>query len=189
MELELRTIESVKKITKTPYNFYKFWTRELHDFPNYYHKNRYSSDIQDIINKFAKEYNKDAIEISRQFTKLVYGEDGLDYVDKASRLYSDKNISDIPIDIILNFFESVPCHRVYEKEYLGKPLSRLIADIGFKDSEGEARRAIKRGDIIINNIPIITDDMNILLDRSHIIQNKIMLLRHGVRQYFVVIFE
>ena len=125
-----------------------------------------------------------------KITLFNNGEDGVKYYETKSKvLFDDGDISNLSYNLILDIFSSAPCDIVYKEEYLGKPLCELMADIGFMASRGEGRRAIKGGYIKINNIPIITDDMNILLDNSHIINNHIMVLRHGRKQYFVVMFE
>jgi tyrosyl-tRNA synthetase len=54
-------------------------------------------------------------------------------------------------------------------------------------SRGEARRAVKAGGVYANNERVSDGEVPVTVDQ--LVEGRLLVLRHGKKQYFVVRFE
>jgi tyrosyl-tRNA synthetase len=122
--------------------------------------------------------------LANEVTCLVHGEHGLEIAQKASSVLYGGSIENIDAATLLEIFSSVASCELSVDEVKDANVVDLVAASGLCKSKGEARRLVKNGGLYLNNNRVT--DMNITVNDSDIIDGKLILLRSGKRNYFLV---
>jgi tyrosyl-tRNA synthetase len=131
--------------------------------------------------------------LAEQLTLRVHGKAELEAAISASNILFGQSTKDDLFRLnegdLLAVFEGVPQATISLKELeLGVGLiDALGAKTGFLASNGEARRTIKEKAISLNKEKV--EDENFIINKSHLINNKYILLQKGKKNYYLLIAE
>ena len=181
----------------SPYKFYQFWLNQADADCEKYIKIYTFLDketIDDLIEHHRKEPHLRELQrkLATEITIMVHGVDELHKAEKASQMLFGKSTSEdlksLDTDTFLSVFEGVP-QAIITKEDLENGLAIvdvLVEKSGFLKSNSEARRELAANAISVNKEKI-TDEF--ILDTSHLINDKYVLLQKGKKNYFILLVE
>lgn len=181
----------------SPYKFYQFWLNQADADCEKYIKIYTFLDketIDDLIEHHRKEPHLRELQrkLATEITIMVHGVDELHKAEKASQVLFGKSTSEdlksLDADTFLSVFEGVP-QATIAKEDLENGLAIvdvLVEKSGFLKSNSEARRELATNAISVNKEKI-TDEF--ILDTSHLINDKYILLQKGKKNYFILLVE
>ena len=180
----------------SPYRFYQFWLNTTDDDAAKYIKIFTilpPADIDALLaeHQEAPHLRKLQKTLAREITCLIHGEDAYQSALEASEILFGKATSEtlrkIDEKTFLSVFEGVP-QFVIDVEELKNGISIVdfLADkTSVMASKGEARRALKSNAISINKEKVFAEDT--MIQGSHLIAGKYILVQSGKKNYFLVI--
>ena len=124
--------------------------------------------------------------LAEELTLLVHGEEGLKKAQEATAaLFGAKNSDNASksAEELERIFANVPSAEKAKDEILGKSVFAVAAAAGMFKSNGEARRMAVQGGLSLNDAKI--DDKRIFAE-DDIVDGKVVLLRSGKRNYFLL---
>ena len=124
--------------------------------------------------------------LAEELTLLVHGEEGLKKAQEAtSALFGSKNSDNASksAEELERIFADVPSAELAKDEILGKSVFAVAAAAGMFKSNGEARRMAVQGGLSLNDAKI--DDKRVFAE-DDIVDGKVVLLRSGKRNYFLL---
>ena len=124
--------------------------------------------------------------LAEELTLLVHGEEGLKKAQEATAaLFGAKNSDNASksAEELERIFANVPSAEMAKDEILGKSVFAVAAAAGMFKSNGEARRMAVQGGLSLNDAKI--DDKRIFAE-DDIVDGKVVLLRSGKRNYFLL---
>ena len=178
----------------SPYHFYQFWLNCSDEDTVRYIK---------IFSLFSREQIETLLEehqqaphlrvlqkaLARDITVRVHGQQEYETAVEASEILFGKGTTDtlkkLPEEVLLSVFDGVPMMDVARTDLdtgVGV-VDFLSVTSGILKSKGEARRALSEGSISINK-ERAGDDL--LVNASHLINNKYILVQRGKKNYFLV---
>ena len=125
--------------------------------------------------------------LADEVTCIVHGERGLDISQKASSVLYGGSIDDIDAATLLEIFSSVSSCELSVDAVKDANIVDLVAASGLCKSKGEARRLVKNGGLYLNNNRVT--DLDLVVKDSDIVDGKLVVLRSGKRNYFLVEIE
>ena len=179
----------------SPYKFYQFWLNTSDEDAEKYIKIFTLLD-KSTIDKLVEEHKQVPHErklqktLAKELTTMVHSEEDYDTAIEASEILFGKSTSDILHRIdestFLSVFEGVPMFNI--------PMSILKNGVAFADlatekteifpSKGELRRTVKGGGVSLNKEKI--NDAEAIIDTSHLINNKYILIQKGKKNYYLI---
>ena len=178
----------------SPYKFYQFWLNTSDEDALSYVK-IFTFLNEDEVNEKIKEHEiaphlrlLQKI-IANETTILVHGIEELKRAEEASQILFGKATGEalqkLDTTTFLELFEGVPQAEI-NRSLINNGLnivSALSGDIGFLNSNGEARRALKESSISVNKSKVNQD---FIITKEHLIGNQYILLQRGKKNYFIL---
>ncbi|MDD3890740.1 MAG: tyrosine--tRNA ligase [Bacteroidales bacterium] len=179
----------------SPYKFYQFWLNTSDEDAEKYIKIFTLLD-KSTIDKLVEEHKQVPHErklqktLAKELTTMVHSVEDYDTAIEASEILFGKSTSDILHRIdestFLSVFEGVPMFNI--------PMAILKNGVAFADlatekteifpSKGELRRTVKGGGVSLNKEKI--NDAEAIIDTSHLINNKYILIQKGKKNYYLI---
>lgn len=175
----------------SPYRFYQFWL---------------NADDKDVIKylKFFTWLNQEEIaefehslkdkpeertaqkKLAEEVTRAMHGETELGKALKASKVLFGGEIEGIPAADLLDIFADVPSVEMIKDKVSGEgtPIAEVMVLCGAASSKGEARRLVSGGGVYLNNNRI--DDGEMKIDSGKCIEGKLLVLRKGRKNYYLI---
>ena len=179
----------------SPYKFFQFWLNTSDEDAEKYIKIFTLLDqgtIENLVNehKLAPHERKLQKTLAKELTIMVHSEEDYNSAVEASQILFGKSTSEILHRIdentFLSVFEGVPMFNV--------PMSLIEGGVSFAElaaehsavfpSKGELRRTVKGGGVSINKDKI--NDSEMVVDKSHLINNKYILIQKGKKNYYLI---
>ena len=176
------------------YKFYQFWLNTSDEDALSYVK-IFTFLTEDEVNEKIKEHEIAPHlrmlqkTIANEVTTLVHGIEELKRAEEASQILFGKATGEAlqKLDTItfLELFEGVPQAEINRSLITNglNIVSALSGDIGFLNSNGEARRALKESSISVNKSKVNQD---FIITKEHLIANQYVLLQRGKKNYFIL---
>ena len=178
----------------SPYKFYQFWLNTSDEDALSYVK-IFTFLNQDEVNEKIKEHERAPHlrllqkTIANETTILVHGIEELKRAEEASQILFGKATGEalqkLDTTTFLELFEGVPQAEINRSLITNglNIVSALSGDIGFLNSNGEARRALKESSISVNKSKVNHD---FIITKEHLIANQYILLQRGKKNYFIL---
>lgn len=182
----------------SPYKFYQFWLNASDD------------DVKSWIRIFTL-LSKEEIELleaehlpaphlrilqkalAKDITIRVHGEEEYNNAVAASEILfgnaTAESFSKLDETTFLDIFDGVPNFKVVKSNLLsGIPLVDFLADsTQVFPSKGEAKKMLQGGGVSINKSKL--DDINALVNSTHLINDKYIIVQKGKKNYYLIIAE
>jgi tyrosyl-tRNA synthetase len=177
----------------SPYAFYQYWMRtEDADVGRWLRAFTFLplDEIDAIVAEHmtAPERRGGQKRLAAEITQVVHGESGLASALRASAVLFGGDMSGMSAAELTSVFADVPSASLSLQTLVdGLTLTDLMAEVGFMASRGEARRAVKAGGVYANNERVSDGEVPVTVDQ--LVEGRLLVLRHGKKQYFVVRFE
>lgn len=177
----------------SPYKFYQFWLNTSdEDAINFIKYFTFLS--QEDINAIADAHQKAPHErhlqkaLAKELTTLVHSADDFEKAVKASEVLFKGGVEDLAQleeQTFLDVFEGVPSFQLSADELKnGIGIVDLLAEkTQIFPSKGEARKMLQAGGLSLNKQKI--EDQQLLVNNSHTINNKYILIQKGKKNYFL----
>ncbi len=178
----------------SPYHFYQFWlncsdedTERYIRIFSLFSKN----EIDTLIAEHRQAPHLRSLQkaLAKDITIRVHGSQEYETAVEASDILFGKGTTDtlkkLPEQVFLSVFDGVPMMEIAKTEIEeGVGIIDFLSDkTGILKSKGEARRALQEGSISINKNRV---DDTLLVDTSHLINNRYILVQRGKKNYFIV---
>ncbi|NDA63619.1 MAG: tyrosine--tRNA ligase, partial [Chitinophagia bacterium] len=174
----------------TPYQFYQFWLNASDEDAEKWIK-IFTLLTQDSINELIASHREkpEARSLQQQLalevTTFVHGKEVLESILETTRAFFGGDA--------LNFIKNTPPETL---EKAGMPtlpyhgewpvnIVTLLAESGSFSSKGEARKMIQAGGVSINEQKVT--DIQTMIDDSHLLNNRFILVRRGKKQLDLII--
>ncbi|MDX2000208.1 MAG: tyrosine--tRNA ligase [Thermoanaerobaculia bacterium] len=175
----------------SPYAYYQFWyNTEDKDALRYL---RYFTFLgNDAIDELAAaqttapEKREAQRVLAEEVTRLTHGVDALERAQRISRLLFGEEVALLSADEVLAGVGDVPTGQL-SRESLAAPgadLFDVLVAAGMASSKGEARRLVEGGGVYLTNRRIT--DPRRKVEMADTIEGRLLLLRKGRRDYFLV---
>jgi tyrosyl-tRNA synthetase len=178
----------------SPYHFYQFWLNCSDEDTERYIKifSLFSkNEIDTLIAEHRQAPHLRSLQkaLAKDITIRVHGSQEYETAVEASDILFGKGTTDtlrkLPEQVFLSVFDGVPMMDIAKAEIeAGVGIIDFLSDkTGILKSKGEARRALKEGSISINKHRV---DDTLLVDASHLINNRYILVQRGKKNYYLV---
>lgn len=182
----------------SPYQFYQFWLNSSdEDAANYIKIFTFMSEQE--VNALIAEHQKAPHlrflqkALAEDITKRVHGESAYDTAIKTTEfLFGNGSldfITSLDDEQVLSVFEGIPQFKV-EKSSISNGtdiLTVLAENTKVFPSKGEARKMIQGGGVSLNKEKITSVDL--IINDSHLLNNKFIVAQRGKKNYFLIIVE
>ena len=171
------------------YDFYQFFIRTS-DADVIRYLKIFTFLGMDEINELAKaveevpEQRAAQKRLAEELTRIVHGERGLEIARRASEVLFGGSLAGLAIDDILAIFKDVPSTSLPRAETAGANCVDIAVAAGICKSKGETRRLISNGGFYINNRRI--DSADYVVDASDLLDNRLLVLRSGKKNFRLV---
>ncbi len=180
--------------TKTsPYKFYQFWINTSDaDAKNWIYIFTFftKEETDALVAEHDKDPGKRVLQktLAKELTVLVHSLEDYEAVVEASSILFNGTINDLANlsgELFSDIFEGVPQFSLSKSDIEGGTLIvDLLADkTKIFPSKGEARKMIQGGGIRINKEKVETQDL--LVNSSHLINNRYILIQKGKNNYYL----
>ncbi len=182
----------------SPYKFYQFWLNTADDDADRYIRIftlMEKEQIEEIVGKHKQAPHLRYLqkELARYLTIAVHSEKEYQTAAETSEILFGKGTSEalrnLDEETLLAVFEGVPVIRVAKAEIeSGIQILLFLSDkTSIFSSRGEARRMLKDGGVLLNKEK--TENENMVVNSSNLLQNRYMLVQKGKKNYYLVIAE
>jgi tyrosyl-tRNA synthetase len=181
----------------SPYQFYQFWLNAADaDAPNYIRI--FTLKSKEEIEAIEAEHNEAPHlrilqkAVAEEITERVHGKEALEMAIAASNILFGKSTSDdlkkLSNETFLSIFEGVPMATVTRDEInSGISIVELLGSrTNFLSSNGEAKRELKANAVSLNKEKVQEGTM---VDATHLLNDKYILLGKGKKNNYIVIVE
>ncbi len=174
----------------SPYKFYQYWLNCTDDdTPKLLRlfTELSETEITALEQQIKAEPQKRAAQtaLAKILTELIHGADETAKAITASNVLFGGSLLDVSSEALLEIFADVPSAKVAKDRFDGTTaLVDLLVEAGVAQSKGAARRAIEGGGVYINNEKI--SDPAAVANSSHLLNNKLAVIRSGKKNYFLV---
>jgi tyrosyl-tRNA synthetase len=177
----------------SPYKFYQYWLNASDaDAENYI--KIFTFLDQETVEKLIAEHKEQPHmrllqkTVGKEVTTLVHSKEDYENAVKASQILFGKSTSDdlktLDEQTFLDVFEGVPQTEIdRSKIESGLDVVSAFAETGFLASNSEVRRALKENSLSVNREKIKED---LIINTTHLINDKFVLLQRGKKNYFVL---
>ena len=181
----------------SPYQFYQYWINASDEDAAKYLKIfsiKTQEEIQVIIDKHAEAPHERFLQknLAQELTILVHSAEDLQQVEDASAILFGSQTTDklnsISEKMLMSIFEGVPSFSI-SKSVLENGISgvELLAETtSIFPSKGEARKMIQANGLSINKEKINLEE---LISKNHLLQEKYILVQKGKKNYFLIIAQ
>ncbi|MEZ4938914.1 MAG: tyrosine--tRNA ligase [Crocinitomicaceae bacterium] len=182
----------------SPYEFYQFWLNASDQDAGKYMRTftlLSKEEIEELEKEHAAEphLRKLQIKLAEEITKYVHCEKDLELAQAASKILFDKNsgkedLQKLSAEDLMGVFKDVPQVKI-SKEVVnsGTSIVDFLSDsTEFLKSKGEARRELKANAISVNKAKVGEDYQ---IGSEDLLNDKLVLLQKGKKNYFLVIVE
>jgi tyrosyl-tRNA synthetase len=174
----------------TPYQFYQFWLNASDEDAQKWLKIftfLSPSEIGDLEDQHKKTPEHRTLQktLAQHVTTFVHGEAGYQKaLADTEKIFANQSA---PADSLseedLQTLEGV-AQFSYETSRLGVDVVSFLADSGIIASKGEARKLVQGGGVSINRKKV--EDVKTLVDASHLLHGKYILVQKGKKNYYLV---
>ena len=178
----------------SPYKFYQYWLNSSDEDAKTYIK-IFTLKSEEEINSIIAEHEEAPHlrllqkSLAEEITTRVHSKEDYEAAVEASNVLFGKSTSEtlknLSEEDMLSIFEGVPKAEISLAELeAGIDLVDLLVEkTSFLPSNKEARRAIKENSISLNKDKV-TDEL--LVNKTHLVSDKYLLLQRGKKKYFLV---
>ena len=178
----------------SPYKFYQYWLNSSDEDAKTYIKIftlKSEEEINSIITEHEEAPHVRLLQksLAEEITTRVHSKEDYEAAVEASNVLFGKSTSEtlknLSEEDMLSIFEGVPKAEISLAELeAGIDLVDLLVEkTSFLPSNKEARRAIKENSISLNKDKV-TDEL--LVNKTHLVSDKYLLLQRGKKKYFLV---
>ena len=174
----------------TPYQFYQFWLNASDEDAQKWLKIftfLSPSEIGDLEDQHKKTPEHRTLQktLAQHVTTFVHGEAGYQKaLADTEKIFANQSA---PADSLseedLQTLEGV-AQFSYETSRLGVDVVSFLADSGIIASKGEARKLVQGGGVSLNRKKV--EDVKTLVDASHLLHGKYILVQKGKKNYYLV---
>ncbi|MBI9069705.1 MAG: tyrosine--tRNA ligase [Salinivirgaceae bacterium] len=179
----------------SPYSFYQFWLNTSDEDAEKYIKIftfLSKSEIETLIEKHREAPHMRELQktLAKEVTVMVHSEEEYNAAVEASQILFGKATSEALAKIdertFLAVFEGVPTFDINKTDIeKGINVVDLLTDhAAVFPSKGELKKLLKVGGVSLNKEKIESYEM--LIDNSHLINNKYLLVQKGKKNYFLL---
>ncbi|MBN2746318.1 MAG: tyrosine--tRNA ligase [Bacteroidales bacterium] len=176
----------------SPYKFYQFWLNTSDEDAEKYIK-IFTMLNQEEVTLLTHQHQAEPHlrilqkRLAEEVTTMVHGNKALEAAKDASAILFGKGTTDqlknLDEATFLDIFEGVPQSEI-SSETLNQPLLNILSEqTGVFKSNGEARRMIKEGAVLVNKNKISEDYQ---FSKEDLIQNTFILVQKGKKNYFII---
>ncbi len=122
--------------------------------------------------------------LAEELTRAVHGEAGLEAARKASAVLFGGSLDGLSASDLEAIAADVPSAELAADAVIGQPVIDVAVAAGFLKSKGEARRLVQGGGLSLNNIKVT--DLAATVASSDPVEGKVLLLRQGKKNYFLL---
>jgi tyrosyl-tRNA synthetase len=180
----------------SPYKFYQFWLNVSDADAAKYIKIFTLINKEEIESLIAEHENAPHLRLlqkrlAQEVTIMVHSQEDYEAAVEASSILFGNATSDalkkIDEDTLLSVFEGVPQFDISLNEISNgiKIIDLLAEKTAVFPSKGECRKTLQAGGIAINKEKI--SDLEIIIDKSYLLNNKYILAQKGKKNYFLLI--
>lgn len=171
------------------YAFYQFFLRTLDaDVIRYLRIFTFLDDARIAELETSLKEHPEAREpqrvLAEELTRAVHGESGLEAARKASSVLFGGSLEGLSAADLENIAADVPSASLELASVVNGSVMDVVTACGFVKSKSEARRLIQGGGLSINNLKVT--DVTAVVTESMLIENKVLLLRQGKKNYFLL---
>jgi len=177
----------------SPYDFYQFWIRvadsDAIPYLKYFTFLSHSEiDALEQETKLRPESRLAQKKLAEEITSMVHGKSELDKVIQTSEALFTGDFSTMSAAQIKSAYAQAP-QSTFSKSSIksGLPLADVLADTKLCNSKGAARKDIKGGGIYLNQERV--QDPALTLSPKDLIEDQVLLLRKGKKNFHLVVFE
>jgi tyrosyl-tRNA synthetase len=181
----------------SPYLFYQFWLKTTDEDAKNYIKIFTFLDkdtIDELITSHDQAPHLRQLQkrLAQELTIFVHGEKGFEFALKASELLFRNDTADVLLSLtetqLLEIMDGVPQVEVLTADIeAGKDIVSFLAETSILPSKGEARKMVQNNGIGINKVKVTGIDQKV--DKSHLLNDKYMLIQKGKTNYYLVIVK
>ena len=142
-------------------------------------------EIEDIMKKHNERPEERLAQrtLAKEFITDLHGKDEYEKAEKISKALFTNEIYSLSKEDILGALDGVPTFKLNNDE----SILEMLVNNNICSSRREAREFISAGAIKINNEPVT--DENEYIDSDKLIDNEILILKKGKKNYFIGIYN
>lgn len=122
--------------------------------------------------------------LAEEMTRTVHGAEGLAVAQRASQVLFGGSMDGMKADDLIKVFANVPSRELPLASIKDAGLLDVAVAAGLCKSKGEARRLVTEGGFYVNNVRM--SDAAMRIDGDMLIEGRVMVLRAGKKNYFLV---
>lgn len=175
----------------SPYRFYQWaLNTDDRDVINYlkYFTWLSKDEIHDLAQEVetAPEKRNAQRKLAQEITRTVHGNDAVIAAENASKVLFGGAIAGLSKREVMDIFADIPSCEIARTKLSGDGFTvlDLLADSGIVKSRGEGKRMLQGGGLYINNERAGNPEDKVTL--NHAIEEEIIILRKGKKEYLVV---
>lgn len=182
----------------SPYEFYQFWLNASDADAGKYMRTftlLSKEEIESLEKEHAEAPHLRVLQktLAEEVTKYVHSEADLELAEAASKILFDKkagkeDLEKLSAKDLMGVFKDVPQVTISKDSIAADQsvIDFLSETTGFLKSKGEARRELKANAISVNKTKVPEDYM---IGDSDLLNEKLVLLQKGKKNYFLVVVE
>ena len=178
----------------SPYKFYQFWLNVSDEDAEKYIK-IFTALSKDEIEALVAEQREAAHlrplqkRLAQEVTVMVHSVEDYENAVQASELLFGKGLPQVDDQTLMDVFEGVPQFEVSmdDLEEGIKAIELFVDKAAVFPSKAEMRKLVQAGGISVNKSKLENQDE--LIDRSHLINNKYILVQKGKKNYYLIIVK
>ncbi len=126
--------------------------------------------------------------LAREATRIMHGDDGLAAAERPSEiLFGDEPFAELDDQTLMDAFEGAPAVALSRADLESEiGLLEVMVEVGAAKSNGEARRLVDQGGVMLNNARV--DDPARRIGVADLASETILVIRIGKKRYFTVKF-
>lgn len=122
--------------------------------------------------------------LAEEVTRIIHGDEGLQVAMRVTAGITPGAKTALDAELLENLSRDMPNYTLMPEDIVNNKLIDLIVKIGLQSSKGDARRLIRNGGVYVNNEQV--QDENYTLIRSHLIDNRLLLLAVGKKNKVLI---
>ena len=169
----------------TPYEMYQFFINVEDSMVIDYLK-KFTFLSKEEIEKIEKDHTKHPENrlahktLAKEVITFIHGENAFIEAEKQANALFNGDINSLTADFLLNEFKDVPTFKINSDNLL----LNILVDNNICSSKREAREMITAGAIKINEEKV--NSLEKTIDDSDFIDNKVLLLKKGKKNYYLI---
>ncbi len=179
----------------SPYQFYQFWLNAADaDAEKWIRIFTFISKKE--IDSLIEEHRQDAAKrllqkrLAQEVTVFVHGDEEYQKaIETTQKLFAQQNASadNLRAEDLEGMEGIIKVQYAMVGLQNGVNVINLLTDTAIFPSKGEARKMIQNGGVSINREKV--PDMQMQVDKSHLLHNKYILLQKGKKNYYLIIVD